>query len=137
VRLVLDANVLIAAFVSRGICHELLEHCEREHEMVSSATLLDEFEGKLVGKFKIPGEEARQARVLIEVAVELVEFAVLGERASRDPDDDRVLATAVAGACQCIITGDKDLLVLDPFQGIRIIRPSEFWSYEASADSPP
>jgi predicted nucleic acid-binding protein len=45
---------------------------------------------------------------------------------SRDPDDDHVLAAAVVGEADCIVTGDKDLLVLDPYEGIRIVTPREF-----------
>ena len=47
-RIVLDTNVLIAAFVSRGVCHELLEHCERQHQLISSGFILREFEDKLL-----------------------------------------------------------------------------------------
>ena len=44
----------------------------------------------------------------------------------RDPDDDVVLGTALAGRADCIVTGDQDLLVLDPFQGIRVRAPAAF-----------
>lgn len=49
----------------------------------------------------------------------------------RDPDHVVVLGTALSAAAKCIITGDKDLLVLGPFRGIDIIRPGEFFRYEA------
>ncbi len=131
-RLVLDTNVLIAAFVSRGVCHELLEHCRRSHHIVSSDFLLQEFETKLLGKFKIPPIKAAAAAALIRSQVEVVAPAPLSEPACRDPDDDWVLATARAGGCECIVTGDKDLLVLDPFGHIRILAPGAFWAYEAT-----
>jgi uncharacterized protein len=44
----------------------------------------------------------------------------------RDPEDDKILELAVNGRADCIITGDKDLLVLNPFRKIPIIRPDEF-----------
>ena len=44
----------------------------------------------------------------------------------RDPDDDWVLATALAGQADAIVTGDADLLVLDVFQGIAILSPRQF-----------
>jgi putative PIN family toxin of toxin-antitoxin system len=44
----------------------------------------------------------------------------------RDPDDDMVLELAVSSGVLLIVTGDKDLLELNPFRGIRIIRPAEF-----------
>ena len=49
---------------------------------------------------------------------------------SRDPDNDVVLATALAGDCDCIITGDKDLLVLERFRKIPILAPADFWCHE-------
>ena len=44
----------------------------------------------------------------------------------RDPGDDVVLATARAGECVAIVTGDQALLILDPFHGIRLLTPSAF-----------
>lgn len=47
-------------------------------------------------------------------------------QASRDPDDDKFLELAIAGGAEIIISGDKDLLLLDPFRDIRIVRPIVF-----------
>jgi putative PIN family toxin of toxin-antitoxin system len=132
VRLVFDTNVLIAAFVSRGVCSELLEHCRRSHQVVSSEFILREFEDKLLGKFKVPNFKAAAATALIRSSAEVVAPARLSVPICRDPDDDWVLATARTGNCSCIVTGDKDLLVLDPFMGIRILAPGSFWAYEAA-----
>jgi predicted nucleic acid-binding protein len=44
----------------------------------------------------------------------------------RDPKDNKFLEVAVSGQATQLITGDADLLVLDPFQGIRILSPQEF-----------
>ncbi len=46
--------------------------------------------------------------------------------ACRDPKDDKFLTLAVAGQATYIVTGDRDLLVLDPFQQIRIVSPRMF-----------
>lgn len=56
----------------------------------------------------------------------IVEPADLPGAVSRDPDDDLLLATAVAGAADVIVTGDNDLLVLEQYDGIRIITPRQF-----------
>jgi uncharacterized protein len=50
----------------------------------------------------------------------------------RDRDDDVVLATALAGECAAVITGDQDLLVLDPFRSVRVLAPSAFWKWEST-----
>jgi len=47
-------------------------------------------------------------------------------QACRDPEDDKILELAVNGRAHCIITGDKDLLTLNPFRKISIIKPDEF-----------
>lgn len=44
----------------------------------------------------------------------------------RDPDDNKLLEMAVAGRADCLVTGDRDLLVLDPFEGIPILTPDGF-----------
>jgi putative PIN family toxin of toxin-antitoxin system len=49
----------------------------------------------------------------------------------RDPNDDMVLECAVDSGAQAIVTGDKDLLVLDPYNGIRIVTPAEFLALTA------
>lgn len=47
-------------------------------------------------------------------------------QACRDPRDDKFLHVALNGGAEAIITGDTDLLVLDPFHGVRILRPADF-----------
>jgi putative PIN family toxin of toxin-antitoxin system len=134
-RLVLDANVLIAAFVARGTCAELLEYCVREHEVVTSAALLEEVRRNLVDKVKVKGAQADQTVRLLRTRFEVVEPVVLEEAMSRDPDDDVVLGTAIAGRCDAIVTGDKDLLDLVSCRGIAIVSPRGFWSFESARRS--
>lgn len=47
-------------------------------------------------------------------------------QACRDPDDDKLLALALSGAADLVVSGDADLLVLDPFQGLPILSPRRF-----------
>ena len=47
-------------------------------------------------------------------------------RACRDPKDDKFLELAVNGRADLIVTGDKDLLALDPFQHVRILTPARY-----------
>jgi putative PIN family toxin of toxin-antitoxin system len=130
VRIVLDTNVLIAAYATRGQCYDLLEHCARAHVLVSSTQLLDELLEKLTRKLKFSSESAHKLLSLLRSRVQFVEPPPLDPPACRAPDDDWVLSTAVAGKCQCIVTGDKDLLVLHPFGSIAIIPPGAFWRFE-------
>ncbi len=95
-----------------------------------SEFILNEVREKLVGKFKYTSEVANEAIRLLRSRMELVIPAPLDKPVCRDADDDNILATAMAGDCECIITGDKDLLVLKHFQGIDILSPSDFQEYE-------
>ena len=49
-----------------------------------------------------------------------------GSTSAGTPEDNRILELAVNGDAGVIVTGDKDLLVLDPFRGVRIVTPAEF-----------
>jgi putative PIN family toxin of toxin-antitoxin system len=131
VKLLLDTNVLVAALVARGLCADLLEHCVREHEVVTSQALLDELHDVLTRKFKQRESDARSAVRLFRETFTLVDPEVLEPPVCRDRDDDVVLGAALSAACDAIVTGDRDLLVLDPFRDIRVLAPSAFWKWEA------
>ncbi|RLB74861.1 MAG: putative toxin-antitoxin system toxin component, PIN family [Deltaproteobacteria bacterium] len=132
-KIVLDTNVLIAAFITRGVCSDVLEHCVRRHVLVTSEFILNEFCEKLIHKFKYNVNEAEEAVELLRSQMEMVIPARLGTAVCRDPDDDTILGTAIAGEAACIITGDKDLLVIKQFRVIDIVHPSEFAEYEAAS----
>lgn len=65
---------------------------------------------------------------LLERVASLVEIidVLQSIRASRDPKDDKFLEAAVNGRADVIVTGDKDLLDLDPFRGIAIVTPAAY-----------
>ncbi len=130
-KVLLDTNVLIAAFISHGTCAEVLEYCVLKHDLISSKPLLLEFQEKLKSKFQFSRSEIKQAVRLFTPVLQIVVPQKLESRICRDPDDDLVLATAWAGKCKCILTGDKDLLDLKTFQSIDILLPGDFWRYEA------
>jgi putative PIN family toxin of toxin-antitoxin system len=134
VKLLLDTNVLVAALVARGVCSDLLEHCVRHHVVVSSRPLLDELGDVLTRKLRQRAADVRATDRLFEDTFTVVTPVPLEAPACRDADDDVVLGTARAGECAVIVTGDQDLLILDPFQGIRIVAPSAFWKWEATYD---
>ena len=129
-KVVLDTNVLIAAFITHGTCNELLEHCARNHEVVLSAFIIDEFSQKLTEKFGFTQDEANKAVKLLASRFEIIIPLQLPQQTCRDPDDDAIIGTALAGECECIVTGDKDLLALQQTNGIHIISPSQFWAFD-------
>jgi putative PIN family toxin of toxin-antitoxin system len=129
---VIDTNVLIAAFISHGVCNELLEHCVLNHDVVLSKFILDELKDKLTDEFKFTAREAHAAVSLLKSRCSIVATQTLPSPVSRDPDDDNIIATAMSGNCECIITGDKDLLDLKKTGDILIVSPTHFWAIEAT-----
>ncbi len=130
----LDTNVLIAALIARGVCADLLEHCTLFHTMVVSEFIFDELRGHLVGKFKYTAQDVDDAIALLGSQMDIVALKPLDQPVCRNPDDDQILATAVAGQADCIVTGDKDLLVLQKYEGIEIVSPRDFADFETKDD---
>lgn len=123
-----DTNVLIAAFVAEGVCSKLLRRGRsRQFSLVPCPFLLQEFQWILNRKFGATRKEIQGAVGLVREAAQL-EVQPLEEihGLCRDPDDDQILACAVAAGADYLVTGDDDLLVLKEFRKIRILKPKDF-----------
>ena len=124
-RVVFDTNVIVAGLVSQGLCHELVETHLPDHVSILSPFLWDELLATLRERFGL----SRRDLPLLELYHRhptWVDPRPLDRPASRDPDDDRVLATALAGLAEAIVTGDADLLELESFRGVAILSPRRF-----------
>ena len=124
-RVVFDTNVLYSALAAKGFCEEVLDEAAGDCVTIWSNRLKQELESLLARRHGI----GPATRVAVEAYVDLCEFVEpepLGERVCRDKDDDVVLATALAGKADVIVTGDEDLLVLKKFRGIEILSPRQF-----------
>jgi putative PIN family toxin of toxin-antitoxin system len=126
VKIVLDANVVIAAFASRGLCESVMELCLHSHEIVLSEELLEEIVRNLRQKIKLPGNIVEDISKLLREQASMVSSVPLAAEVCRDPDDVKILGLAVAANADYIVTGDKDLLVLKKFQGVPIVTPRLF-----------
>lgn len=129
-KVVLDTNVLIAAFITRGPCAELWEHCVFQHSILLSNWIIIEFNSVLQRKFNLPPDCVDSATNLLKENSTILQHPSLVEAVCRDKDDDQILALAISGNADCIVTGDDDLLVLKVFKGIPIIKPNKFWEFE-------
>jgi uncharacterized protein len=127
VKAVFDTNVLVAAFVSEGVCSKLLIRArKRQFQLFVSDFILEEFERVLIKKLAVPKGEARDAIKLISEAADTLSPPKLKTTVCRDSNDDAVLACSLAAGADYLVTGDADLLVLGSFQNTLIIPPRGF-----------
>lgn len=124
-RIVLDTNVLLAAFGARGLCEALLSACLEGHDLVTSGHILGELRRHLAGKFRLPARRADEVVAFVRDHAEVVEPAPVPADACADPDDLPVLGTAVAGRAEVLVTGDGELPALGSHAGVAIVTPRE------------
>lgn len=128
--IVADTNVLVSALLtSRGLPREILTKASRgEIRLVLSPAILLE----IVSVFSRPELRSLipESRIshLVSLLHESARIVKTNEaiHACRDSKDNRILECAAAGKVDGIVTGDKDLLVLNPFRGIPILNPRDF-----------
>jgi putative PIN family toxin of toxin-antitoxin system len=122
VKVVFDTNVLVSAVVFPGGRAEsaLVRVIEEHDRLFISKPLLDELLAVLARKFSRDAEElARVALLLSETAETVRPRARL--RVVRDEPDNRVVECAVASHADLLVTGDKELLSLGEYRGVRIV----------------
>jgi len=133
-RLVVDTNVVVSALFWGGKPLALLAlAAEREIRLYSSSILLAELQATLAKPKLAAALAASERSAADHVAdyrrlVTLTRFHALHSAISRDPDDDRVIACAVAAHADLIVTGDDDLLALEAAEGISIRSVAAFLS---------
>jgi len=130
-RLVADTNVLVSAFLWEGVPGRLIELAgEQELQLFTSRELVDELaevlhREKLAKQVAATGLTAARMVAHYRRIATMVTARQLASQISRDADDDRVLACAVAAQVDFIVSGDDDLLSLKQYQGIPIVSPAE------------
>jgi putative PIN family toxin of toxin-antitoxin system len=128
VRIVLDTNLAFSAMLWRGTPHRLL-NALRDHpaaQLASSSALLEELSDVLTRpaatkQLALIGKSPRDVLADYLTIIELIDAPPLPAPVSRDPDDDAVLACALAAKAALIVSGDRDLLDLGAFNGIPIL----------------
>ena len=126
-RVVLDTNIFISAFVIPGSLAEkaIINIIEEEDSLLISAHIIDEVLSVLSSKF------GRDREGLSHVAVALSELAELVKPARRikllkDEPDNRILECAIYGEADLLVTGDKKILQLQEYKGVKIISLREY-----------
>ena len=132
-RIVLDTNVVMSALLWRGTPYRLLDALRQQPgtQLYSSAALLEELADVLT-RFSASRQLATINKTASQVLADYLTIIELAEPTSvprvvlNDPDDDQVLACALAAHADLIVTGDrKHLLPLGSYQGIDIVDAAE------------
>ena len=133
-RVVIDTNVLISGllFTPSTPARAVEKAVTNAQFVATTETLRELIEKLLLPKFDRYVRRERREALLQRVAslVEIVDV-LQHVRASRDRKDDKFLEAAVNGRADVIVTGDKDLLDLNPFRGIAIVTPADYLAREA------
>lgn len=126
-RVFFDTNVLVSAYMARGLCADLLRHVLAEHELLTGEVNLAELRRVLGDRFHAP------AALVAAVEAELRDNTIIPKPLQpsalpiRDPDDRWVLASAIDGQADMLVTGDKDLLTVADTAPLPIVDPRGCW----------
>lgn len=130
-RLVLDTNIVVSALLWRGTPHELVAAAQTKPVIFfTSPILLAELaeilsRSKLANAVSASGLTPDQLMIRYRHITTVIHPAPIPPTVLTDPDDDHVLACAVAARADLIVSGDRDLLDLGKFQNIPLVAAAE------------
>lgn len=141
-RAVFDANVLASAFIRpQGPSGQLLRAFveQRRFELVLSSPILAEFRRVLFYPRLRKELDCSDAEIELRVGAlgilaDLADGDLEVKVVKADPDDDKYLAAALLGRASVVVSGDRHLLDLGEYQGIRMLKPRQFLELLGSAD---
>jgi putative PIN family toxin of toxin-antitoxin system len=129
IKVVLDTNVLISAFITKGKSRMLLsEIIEGKAQLILSKEILEEF-AEVVADDKlrkyIEEQDVEDILRIVGGIAEIVEIKSRFKAVKQDPSDDIILRTARDGEVDYIVSGDEHILSLKEFRGIKILAVNE------------
>ncbi len=128
-----DTNVLLAAFATRGLCSDLFAHVLLEHDLLVGDVVIRELRSKLRTKLKLPKRTIDEIEALLrdQVVVRTPEKHL--RLNITDPDDEWIVAEAMAGDADVLVTGDAALHKLGARAPLPIVSPRGLWDMLRSA----
>ena len=128
-RVFLDTNVLAAAFATRGLCADLVRYVLAEHQLITGEVVLRELRDVLASRFKLPAGTIRDIVDLLQNQEVVAKPKKPALMPIRDADDAWILASAIEGRSDVLITGDHDLLDIADAAPLPILSPRGFWEF--------
>ena len=122
-----DTNVLLAAFATRGLCADLFAHVLLEHELLVGEAVIRELRSKLRIRLKLPKttideiEALLRDQVVVRTPTEHLSLNI------SDPDDEWIVAEAMAGEADVLVTGDRALHKLGKRAPLPSVSPRGLW----------
>ena len=126
-RIFLDTNVLVSALTARGLSADLVRAILADHDLLTGETNVAELRRVLRDRFRATASQLDGVEAWLRQQVIVPKPRRASPLAIRDPDDQWVLAAAVAGQADLLVTGDKDLLVVATQAPVAIVTPRGCW----------
>ena len=129
-RVILDTNVFVSGVFFSGPPFRILEAWrDRRLQLIASQEILEEYQrvGETLAE-QFPGVNLQPIIDLVTTNAEIFPNQVLPESVCEDPDDDKFLACALISRCKVIVSGDRHLLKVSGFRGIKVVKPRQFIS---------
>jgi len=123
-KIILDSNIYISAFLSKGLASNILIHCEQgDLEIFTSEEILNEVKTRLTNKLRLDEEYVKNYVNHIRQVVKIVKPKENLRIVKQDPDDNKILECAVEADANLIVSIDKHLLKLKKFRKTGIVHP--------------
>jgi len=127
VKVFFDTNVLVSAIATRGLCADIVNAALVEHQLVVGETVLAELRQVLQQKLKLPATLIEETESFLRLHAIVVKAGEVPEVRIRDTKDKIILAEALAGKADVLVTGDQDLLEVAVPARVKILAPRGFW----------
>jgi putative PIN family toxin of toxin-antitoxin system len=127
VKVAFDTNVLVSAVATRGLCADIFNLVLAEHQLIVGETVLTEVRRVLKQKMRVPDEVIAEFEALLRTEASIVAKAKAVTIPVRDKSDMPVLAEAISGRAEVLVTGDRDLLEVTAKVPLLILSPRGLW----------
>jgi putative PIN family toxin of toxin-antitoxin system len=127
VRIFLDRNVIVSAVATRGLCADVLHVVIAEHELLVGKTVLKELRRVLRQKLRLPTATLNELDAFLRRHSTIVSKQAPLTVSLPDANDEAVLAEAIAGGADILVSGDRDLLQIADAAPIPILAPRGLW----------